>query len=74
MSEQKKPTPTDHTGCREHLRQSAAKYGSDVHVSTAPPLVQGPYETAHFTCPHGTDFWIHPTGEQIAKWARDGVA
>jgi hypothetical protein len=45
-----------------------------VNVSTAPPIVHGPYPVGEFTCPHGTTYYIHPTGEQIAQWARDGVA
>lgn len=67
-------TPHDHAGCREYLRQRASHFGSEVSVSTEPPLVAGPYPTGGFKCPHGTTFYIEPTGEQIAQWARDGVA
>jgi hypothetical protein len=50
-----------------------AAMGVEITVSTVPPLVAGPYTTDGFTCPHGVTFWIEPTGEQIAAWARDGV-
>lgn len=66
-------TPTNHAECRGFLRGLAAKHGTEVVVSTAPPIVAGPYQTGAFTCPHGTTFYIEPTGEQIAEWTRDGV-
>lgn len=73
--------PTDALGrseCAELLRTMLAagfdgQPGAEIHVSTLPPLVQGAYETAGFVCPHGVEYWIEPTGEQIADWAARGV-
>jgi hypothetical protein len=55
------------------LRAGMTALGADVTVSTRPPLVAGPYTTDPFTCPHGVSYWMEPTGEQIARWARDGI-
>jgi hypothetical protein len=69
--------PTDPLGrseCAQHLATLSADLGAEVHVSTLPPIVAGPYETAGFECPHGTQYWIEPTGEQVADWAARGVA
>lgn len=68
--------PTDALGrseCAQTLAANSAALGAEVHVSTLPPLVAGPYETAGFRCPHGVNYWIEPTGEQIARWVKDGV-
>lgn len=64
---------SDHSSCPDELRTRMSAMGVEINVSTAPPLVIGPYTTDGFTCPHGTTFWIEPTGEQIAKWHRDGT-
>ena len=66
------PTPP-HNQCRRQLTDDAASRGIEIVASTAPPLVEGPYVVGVFTCPHGTTFYTQPTGEQIARWARDGV-
>jgi hypothetical protein len=50
-----------------------AAQGCEVTVSTQ-PLPPGPYTTEGFRCPHGTTYWIGPTGQQVAEWIRDGVA
>jgi hypothetical protein len=47
---------------------------TDITVSTEPPLIRGPYTTDGRMCPHGTTYWIEPTGEQVAEWRREGVA
>lgn len=65
--------PSNHEDCPEYLRRMSAVLGTAITVSTEPPIVQGPYSTAGFLCPHGTTYWIEPTGEQIAQWAKDGV-
>lgn len=65
--------PTPHADCPGIIKREMTKLGVDVTVSTAPPLIQGPYEQAGFVCPHGTTYWLEPTSEQIARWARDGV-
>ena len=62
-----------HATCENELTTRMAAMGVEITVSTVPPLVAGPYTTDGFTCPHGVTFWIEPTGEQIAAWARDGV-
>lgn len=59
--------------CANRLRQDFADRGIEVTISTAPPIVQGPYTVDGMTCPHGIAYWWEPTGEQIAKWTRDGV-
>lgn len=74
MSEITTPAPTTHSECREYVRLTMAELGCDATVSTAPPLAEGEFENAGFICPHGTTYWLQPTGEQVAKWARDGVA
>jgi len=61
-------TPLGRTVCAQTLIDQSAELGADIHVSTLPPLVAGPYETAGFRCPHGVEYWIEPTGEQIAHW------
>lgn len=63
----------DHSQCREELRSSMANLGIDVTVSTAQPIIVGRYPAEGYTCPHGTEYWIEPTGEQVAQWYRDGV-
>ena len=60
-----------HETCAGQLREGMAPI--EVTVSTAPPLVAGPYTTEPFTCPHGTTYWIEPTGEQVAQWRREGA-
>jgi hypothetical protein len=63
--------PADHAQCRETLRREAADLGVEVTVSEARPLVVGAFPPYGYRCPHGTDYWIAPTGEQIARWAAD---
>ncbi len=67
------PEPVPHSACRGKLQAAADNFGVDVVISTAPPLVDGPYRAEGLTCPHGTTYYTQPTGEQIAQWARDGV-
>lgn len=66
--------PTEHKDCRGLIKRLAAEAGTDIVVSTARPLVASPYGANSFTCPHGTEYFIEPSGEQIAQWTRDGVA
>jgi hypothetical protein len=61
-------SPLGRTECAQQLIDLSAEAGTEVHVSTLPPLVHGTYETAGFRCPHGVEYWIEPTGEQIAEW------
>jgi hypothetical protein len=74
--------PTDALGRSECARQlvdlSAAGFngqpGAEITASTARPLVASPYGAHGFICPHGVEYWIEPTSEQIADWAARGVA
>ena len=73
----------EHSECRSVLRQSLARAcgragipGADLNISTAPPLVPAPpgqWQPMGYTCPHGTTYWIEPTGEQRAGWRAAGV-
>jgi hypothetical protein len=45
----------------------------EVTVSTNAPEVATPYTMAPFVCPHERLYWIEPTGDQIAKWEKEGV-
>ena len=55
------PAAPAHT-CAAFLKAQAAENGLDVHVSTQPPIVAGPYTTEAFVCPHGTTYWIEQIG------------
>jgi hypothetical protein len=61
------------TNCAQQLVDWMAALGTEVTVSTAPPIVHGRYTVDPFRCPHGVAYWIEPTGEQICAWAKDGV-
>ena len=65
--------PENHEDCAAFVRDGMAKLGCDVTVSTAPPIVATPYDNSPLRCPHGVTFWMAPTSEQIAQWAKDGV-
>lgn len=54
--------------CASELYALAAETDVEIHVSTLPPLIVGAYENAGFRCPHGVEYWIEPTGEQVADW------
>lgn len=60
--------------CAEFLKQKAALHGLDIHVSTEPPLVIGPYTTEGMVCPHGVTYWWEPAGEWIAYCVANGIA
>jgi hypothetical protein len=57
-----------HRNCPRLLKEAMAAGGAEITVSTLRPLVRGPYTTDPHICPHGTYYWIEPTGEQIARW------
>lgn len=65
--------PTNHDDCPGYLKAGMAAKGIEITVSTARSLVAGPYTADPFVCPHGTYYWIEPTGEQITQWVKDGV-
>lgn len=64
----------DVEACREVLRKGMADRAIEVTVSTEPHLIPTGYDQGSFVCPHGTRFYMEPTSEQRAEWARDGVA
>lgn len=66
-------TPYGRTVCGQLLIDNMAAMGTEVTVSTAPPIIHGPYTVDPFRCPHGVTYWIEPTGEQIAAWVEAGV-
>ena len=64
-----KPAQSDaaaHELCAGVFRDDMAPI--EVTVSTEPPIVEGPYTAAPLRCLHGVDFWVEPTGEQLARW------
>lgn len=66
------PAPDSHDGCADHIRNIMAVGGVEVTVRAANPLIASQW-TRGMTCPHGTTYWYEPTGEQHAKWAREGT-
>jgi hypothetical protein len=45
-----------------------------VWVTTIPPLVESHWVEGGWRCPKcGTVYWVEPTGEQHAKWTREGT-
>jgi hypothetical protein len=66
-------TPYGRPLCAQLLIDNMAAMGTEVTVSTAPPIVHGRYTVDPFRCPHGVAYWIEPTGEQICAWVKDGV-
>lgn len=76
------PCPTTALGrteCAQFIADTMAAIaakdgeGCEITVSTAPPLIAGPYGTNGYTCPHGVTYWIEPTSEQIAEWNAKGT-
>jgi hypothetical protein len=60
-----------HSQCETRVRELFESEGVEATVSTAPPLVTGPYTQPGMTCPHGVTYWFEPTGEQLARWAEE---
>lgn len=68
-------TPCDIDDCAGLLRRGMATlHNIDITVTTLRPIVRGLYTRDPFVCPHKVAYWMEPTGEQIAKWAKDGVS
>lgn len=67
------PCLTDTPPCRELLVTEMAKLGVEATASSAAPIVPSPYGVTSFVCPHSIEYFLEPTGDQIAAWARDGV-
>jgi hypothetical protein len=59
--------------CSRTLKDRMAAIEVEITVSRRPPIVAGPYTADAFVCPHSVEYWIEPTGEQIARWVEDGV-
>ena len=61
--------------CTGIVKDVMSSKGADVTVSTAPPLITNAYTVpgSAITCPHGVDYYMEPTSEQIAQWAKDSV-
>jgi hypothetical protein len=63
--------------CGEFIRDwcvANADYPTEMDVSSSPPIIAQEHPPIAFTCPHGSYWYVFPTSEQIAQWARDGVA
>lgn len=65
-------SPDSHVRCRSILKDRMTELGVDVTVTTAWPGVS-PYDQPPMTCPHGIQYWLEPTAEQVAAWERDGI-
>lgn len=64
--------------CRQLIVDTMRRLGCEVAVSSKPPLVANPYvliyaERGVMSCPHGVAWWVEPTSDQQAQWAKDGV-
>lgn len=68
----KREDSPDHGQCAATLRVETAALGVEVTVSTVPPIIKNEW-IEEFTCPHGVTFWMEPTTDQRAQWAKDGV-
>lgn len=60
--------------CGDLLRAHYAENGVEAHITTVPPIVAPAYQPLDMRCPHGVLWYAEPTGDQIAQWAKDGVA
>lgn len=78
MSERDSLVVVDKPDCAEEchavLLGHWRRFGIEAIFSWMPPLVDSGYEPLDMTCPHGVKWYGEPTTEQIAAWARDGVA
>lgn len=70
---EKPSPPKKHKECQRFVVAMMRWIGADATASTEPPIIVTPYTRPGFVCPHGTTFWVEPTSEQIAQWAKDGV-
>jgi len=60
--------------CGAYVRDQYAERGIEVTVSHLPPIVESGYEHLNLECPHRVLWHAEPTSDQIAAWARGGVA
>lgn len=61
----------DRDGCGALLVRMYRERGIDANASTVPPLVDSGYEQLNVRCPHGVLWFVEPTSEQRAAWARE---
>lgn len=66
-------TPACADECRKVLIDGMAAMDTECHVTHIPPLVPSAYEPLNMRCPHGVLWFMEPTGEQIARYARERV-
>jgi hypothetical protein len=72
-------TPLGRSQCAQKLIDLMAggfngQPGCEVTATTARPIIVGPHGVNGYICPHGVEYFIEPTSEQIADWAERGVA
>ena len=59
--------------CRAVLEDHLRIQHIEATISHLPPLVKTPYLPLDMLCPHGVLWYLEPTSEQIAEWAKGGV-
>lgn len=67
------PPPECAVSCRQVVVDFYAEKGVEAHVTTEPPIVEPGYEPLDMRCPHGVVWFAEPTGDQIAKWNKEGL-
>lgn len=60
-------------GCRAQLLEHFAFHDIEVTATLTPPIIDTGYEPLDMRCPHGRLWYAEPTGEQRAKWAKEGT-
>lgn len=78
MADQQTATAHDDDACKAVLVSTAAAnpepVAVDVHVGEQPPGWHAPHlRPAGFRCPHGVQYWVQPTRQQVDQWEREGV-
>lgn len=54
--------------CRLFLQSKADACGIELDISEEPFTTGYPeFPAEHYTCPHGTDFWLQPTPTEAAR-------
>ncbi len=60
--------------CAQFLAQLAQRdVKVEIDVTTDPPPLGTPYGVNSFICPHGTEYFVHPSRHQAAEWNRNQV-
>lgn len=68
----------DDEACKAALIRTAATnpdyVAVDVHVGEQSPQWHAAHlPPAGFRCPHGVQYWVQPTRQQIDEWTREGT-